>query len=63
MSDQHRVRIDGQETTLTFDAFSWARGYQYLTPGNRGSHAFPWPLDRMSGRSFRTNGHSYEVLS
>jgi hypothetical protein len=63
MSEQHRVRIDGQETVLTFDAFSRSRGYQYLTPGNWASHAFPWPLNEWRGAIFRLNGHSYEVLS
>lgn len=54
------VRIDGEETTLTYDAFSGARGHQYLTPGNASSHAFGFEL--QVGQSFRTNGHRYEVL-
>ena len=58
---QHRVRIDGHETTLTFDRYSGARGNQYLTPGNTSSHAFVEPL--VAGTVFRTNGHRYEVLS
>ena len=57
----HRVRIDGVETTLTFDLYSPARGYQYLTPGSTASHAFLDPLE--AGQAFRTNGHRYEVLS
>lgn len=56
-----RVRIDGAETTLTFDVYSGARGYQYLTPGNVTSHAFSEPL--QAGQRFRVNGHLYEVLS
>ena len=60
-SQPHRVKIDGVETTLTFDAFSGARGYQYLTPGNASSHAFARPLE--AGQRFRTGGHDYEVMS
>jgi hypothetical protein len=55
-----RVRIDGVETTLTYDCFSGARGYQYLTPGAASSHAFGEPL--QEGTAFRTNGHRYEIL-
>lgn len=55
-----QVRIDGVETTLSYDRFSGARGYQYLTPGNASSHAFQVPL--KEGDRFRTNGHIYEVL-
>lgn len=55
-----RVRIDGVETTLTYDRFSGARGYQYLTPGNVSSHAFSRPLE--PGTAFRTNGHRCEIL-
>jgi hypothetical protein len=57
----HRVRIDGVETVLTFDRYSGARGYQYLTPGAAASHAFPFKLE--PGQRFRANGHEYEVLS
>ena len=57
----HRVRIDGKETTLTFDSHSGSRGYQYLTPGAASSHAFNEPL--KAGTAFRTNGHRYEVLT
>lgn len=57
----HRVRIDGKETTLSFDCFSGARGWQYLTPGNAGSHAFQTPL--RAGQRLQTNGHDYEVLT
>ncbi len=57
----HEVRIDGKETTLTFASYSGSRGYQYRTPGNTASHAFPWELAK--GMRFRTNGHDYEVLS
>lgn len=60
-----RVRIDGVETTLTYDSYSGARGHQYLTPGNVSSHAFdcrlltgPYP----AGTRFRYSGHDYEVL-
>jgi len=56
-----RVRIDGIETTLTYDSFSGARGHQYLTPGNTSSHAFASKLE--IGEVFRTNGHRYEVLA
>ncbi len=59
--ETHRVTIDGEETTLTFDSFSGARGYQYLTPGNRASHAFRDKL--QAGQRFRTGGHTYEILS
>lgn len=55
-----RVRIDGVETTLTYDRHSGARGHQYLTRGNASSHAFARPL--VSGQVFRTNGHRYEIL-
>ena len=55
------VTIDGVETTLRYDAYSGARGHQYLTPGNRASHAFPWRLEDKRGQVFRTNGHTYEV--
>lgn len=55
-----KVKIDGVETTLTFDSVSGSRGYQYLTPGNAASHAFPHPL--RVGKRFRTNGHDYEVI-
>ena len=58
---QLRVRIDGVETTLTFDCTSGSRGHQYLTPGNASSHAFDW--HPQAGEKFRTNGHSYEILS
>jgi len=57
----HLVRIDGVENTFTFDSYSGARGYQYLTRGNAGSHAFGWILKK--GEVFRTNGHRYEILS
>ena len=57
---RYQVRIDGQENTLTFDRHSYARGYQYLTEGNRGSHAFSEPL--KVGEVFQTNGHRYEIL-
>jgi hypothetical protein len=57
----HKVRIDGVETTLTYQSYSGARGHQYLTPGNASSHAFRDPLKK--GDHFRTNGHTYEVLS
>lgn len=56
-----KVRIDGVETTLTYDRRSGARGHQYLTEGNAASHAFSAPL--RAGMTFRTNGHRYEVLS
>lgn len=55
-----RVKIDGVETTLTYDRHSGARGHQYLTPGNASSHAFGLPL--VAGQTFRTNGHRYEIL-
>lgn len=56
------VVIDGVETVLTFDRFSGARGYQYLTPpGNAGSHAFNAPL--RAGECFRTNGRRYHILA
>ncbi len=62
METTAKLRIDGVETVLTYDCYSGARGYQYLTPGNRASHAFPWPPDRMLlGGSFRMNGHLYEA--
>ncbi len=57
----HRVKIDGVETTLTYDKTSGARGAQYLTPGNKESHAFSTLL--CAGQRFRTNGHTYEVLT
>ncbi len=57
----HTVRIDGEETVLTFDAHSGSRGYQYLAPGNAASHAFDRPL--VKGEVFTTNGHRYEVLT
>lgn len=56
-----RVKIDGVETTLTFDSHSGSRGYQYLTPGATRSYAFQEPL--VPGQKFRTSGHDYEVLS
>lgn len=58
-----RVRIDGVETTLRYDCFSMSRGPQYLTPGNRASHAFPWRLEHRQGQCFHTGGHTYEILS
>ncbi len=57
----HKVRIDGTETTLTYDCHSGSRGHQYLTPGATSSHAFPFQLE--AGQAFRTNGHDYVVLS
>lgn len=57
-----RVKIDGVETTLTFDSLSGSRGYQYLTPGNQSSHAFSRPLEQMPWK-FRTNGHVYEKIT
>lgn len=57
-----RVKIDGVETTLTFDSLSGSRGYQYLTPKNESSHAFSSPLEHMP-RKFRTNGHVYEKIT
>ncbi len=57
----HRVKIDGVETTLTYDCYSGSRGHQYLTPGATSSHAFPERLVR--GQAFRTSGHHYEVLT
>lgn len=59
----HKVKIDGVETTLTYDRHSGARGYQYLTPGNTASHAFTCYLSSVVGSTFRTNGHTYEVLT
>lgn len=59
----YRVKIDGVETTLTYDSYSGARGHQYLTPGNAASHAFPFTLGLMAGQRFKTNGHTYEVLN
>lgn len=59
----HRVKIDGVETTLTYNGHEFARGYAYLTPGNAASHAFPFTLGAYVGQAFRTNGHRYEVLS
>jgi hypothetical protein len=56
-----RVKIDGVETTLTFDSHSGSRGYQYLTPGATSSHAFRERL--VPGQKFRASGHDYEVLS
>lgn len=58
-----RVKIDGVETTLRYDSHSGSRGHQYLTPGNRASHAFPWRLEHRAGQAFRINGHDYVVLS
>ena len=55
------VTIDGVDTTLTYDSHSGSRGYQYLTPGNRASHAFPWKLEDRRGHSFRINGHEYVI--
>lgn len=57
----HKVRIDGVETTLTYNKFSGARGHQYLTPGATSSHAFSQTL--QAGQRFRTNGHDYEILT
>ncbi len=57
-----RVKIDGVETTLRYDSHSGNRGHQYLTPGNRASHAFPWRLEHRAGQAFRINGHDYVVL-
>ncbi len=57
----YRVTIDGVTTVLTFDSYSGSRGYQYLTPGNTESHAFPKYL--VPGQKFRTNGHDYEVTA
>lgn len=57
-----RVTIDGVETTLTYDCHSGSRGHQYLTPGNRASHAFNWRLEDHIGERFRTNGHDYHIL-
>lgn len=57
-----RVRIDGVLTELIYDSFSGSRGYQYLTAGNRVSHAFPWRLEGQKGACFRLNAHDYEIL-
>jgi hypothetical protein len=57
----HQVLIDGVEHTLTYDRYSGNRGHQYLTEGNRASHAFPKAL--VAGMKFRTGGHDYEVLT
>jgi hypothetical protein len=57
----HKVLIDGVETTLTFEHFSGSRGYEYHTPGHTSSHAFNEHLKK--GMKFRTNGHTYEVLT
>jgi hypothetical protein len=56
-----RVKIDGVETTLTYDCYSGSRGHQYLTPGATASHAFTYKLTK--GQKFRTNGHTYEILN
>lgn len=56
----YRVKIDGVETTLTFESRSGSRGYQYLTPDAASSHAFSELL--QAGTRFRTNGHDYEVM-
>lgn len=61
MNKTHTVKIDGKWTYLRYESFSGSRGYQYLTPGNASSHAFPEPL--QEGQRFRLNGHDYEVLS
>jgi hypothetical protein len=57
-----RVKIDGVETTLTFDSMSGSRGYQYLTPKNESSRAFSRPLEQMPWK-FQTNGHVYEKIT
>ena len=58
------VKIDGTETTLLrYDSYSGSRGHQYLTPGNRVSHAFPWRLEGRQGQRFRTGGHDYEIVA
>ena len=58
---RYAVDIDGVSELLTFDSHSGARGNQYLTTGNRASHAFPFALHDMEGQTFRTNGHTYYV--
>jgi hypothetical protein len=58
-----RVKIDGVPNTLTYDCHSGARGHQYLTDGNKSSHAFGAFFGRLHvGMAFRTNGHHYEIL-
>lgn len=59
-----KVKIDGVETTFTYDSSSGARGHQYLTAGNASSHAFSSRLeDKRKGEVFVTNGHRYEILT
>lgn len=55
-----KVKIDGVETTLTFEYASGSRGYEYHTPGHSSSHSFN--DHPQKGQKFRTNGHLYEVL-
>lgn len=59
------VIIDGVRRRVSYDRFSGARGHQYLIHDEQGvpvsSHAFPFQLE--PGMSFRTNGHSYRVVS
>jgi hypothetical protein len=55
----YRVTIDCVDTILSYDSYSGARGYQYLTPDKSSSHAFGKYL--VPGQRFRTNGHEYEV--
>lgn len=60
--DSIKVVIDGKETVLTYDSYSGARGYQYLTPDKGRSHAFARRLNELRGTEFKTNGHAYKVL-
>lgn len=59
MKGNHRATIDGNQTTLTYEEFSPARGHQYRTPSGS-SHGFPFKLE--AGQRFRTNGRQYEIL-
>lgn len=58
--DVIEVLIDGRPNVLTYDQHSGSRGHQYLSRGNRSSHAFPW-LPKVGDR-FRYGGHTYTIV-
>jgi len=59
---QHKVKIDGKENTLTLIQSHGANsdGHQYNTAGNESGHRFRRLLKK--GDKFKTNGCNYEIL-
>ena len=54
-----KVKIDGEETILTYDKWQDGKGFLYSSSDSR-VHAFPNML--LKGNQLQVNGRNYEVL-